>query len=141
MDGGRPPLPKPDSVAEFSRLHTLGADAVTGEPDHFGLGFETRYTRYPFLGPEAFGHGGAAGSPAFADPRSGVAYAYIRRRFSHPGGPAPENARPAAAVLRAAAAARQPAGCRLPGPGPAGRQPAATSRPESRRRCPGWRWR
>jgi CubicO group peptidase (beta-lactamase class C family) len=103
---GRPPLLKPDTAAEFARLHTPGSDAVTGEPDHFGLGFETQYTRYPFLGPEAFGHGGAAGSHAFADPRSGVAYAYTRRRFSYPGGPAPENARLAAAVLRAAAAVR-----------------------------------
>ncbi len=102
--GGRPPLLKPDTLAEFSRLHTPGTDLVTGEPDHFALGFEAQHSRYPFLGPDAFGHGGAAGSQAFADPRSGVAYGYTRRRFFYPGGPAPENARLAAAVLRAAGA-------------------------------------
>jgi CubicO group peptidase (beta-lactamase class C family) len=33
----------------------------------------------------AFGHSGAAGSLGFADPASGVAYAYTRRRFAFPG--------------------------------------------------------
>ncbi|WP_436774502.1 serine hydrolase domain-containing protein [Yinghuangia sp. YIM S09857] len=100
---GRAPLLRPETIAEFSRLHTPGTDLVTGEQDHFGLGFETSSVRYPFLGGTAFGHSGAAGSQAFADPASGVAYGYTRRRFHFPpSGGAPENDALAAAVVRAA---------------------------------------
>jgi CubicO group peptidase (beta-lactamase class C family) len=100
---GRAPLLTPETIEEFTRLHTVGADVVTGEAEHFGLGFQALGLRYPFLGADAFGHSGAAGAQAFADPGSGVAYGYVRRRFAFPGGAAPENERLAAAVVRAAA--------------------------------------
>ncbi|MBN6054244.1 EstA family serine hydrolase, partial [Nonomuraea sp. RK-328] len=100
---GRGPLLKPDVLAEFTRPHSSGPDLVTGEPDHFLLGFEAQARHYPFVGPDAFGHSGAVGAQSFADPASGVAYAYTRRRFSFGGGAgAPENARLAAAVIEAA---------------------------------------
>ncbi|MDH6123904.1 serine hydrolase domain-containing protein [Kitasatospora sp. GP82] len=100
---GRAPLLRPETIAEFAHLHTKGPDLVVTAQDHFGLGFEMQGVRYPFLGPDAFGHAGASGSQAFADPRSGVAYAYTRRRFAFPpSGGSPENDRLAAAVLRAA---------------------------------------
>lgn len=100
---GRPPLLTPSTIAEFSRVHAHGTDVVTGEQDHFGLGFENMALRYPFLGTTAFGHSGAAGAQAFADPQTGVAYAYTRRRFHFPpSGGAPENHRLAASVLKAA---------------------------------------
>lgn len=103
---GRAPLLAPATIAAFSRLQTPGTDLVTGEQDHFGLGFETSHVRYPFLGETAFGHSGAAGSQAFADPASGVAYGYTRRRFHFPpSGGAPENDRFAAAIVRAAKSA------------------------------------
>ncbi|MFF7243417.1 serine hydrolase domain-containing protein [Embleya sp. NPDC008237] len=97
---GRPALLKPDTVAEFAHVRWGGTDLVTGEHDHFALGFEALGLRYEFLGDDAFGHSGAAGSLGFADPRSGTAYAYTRRRFAYPGGAAPENTRLAAAVFR-----------------------------------------
>jgi hypothetical protein len=100
---GRAPLLTPETIAEFARLHTVGADVVTGEAEHFGLGFQALGLRYPFLGADAFGHSGAAGAQAFADPGSGIAYGYVRRRFAFPGGAAPENERLAGAVVRAAA--------------------------------------
>ncbi|WP_314253623.1 serine hydrolase domain-containing protein [Streptomyces kutzneri] len=92
---GRAPLLAPDTAAEFARLHTPGPDAVTAEPDHFGLGF----AQQPAVGPGAFGHSGAAGAQGFADPVTGIAYGYTRRRFGFPGGRAPENDRLTAAVL------------------------------------------
>jgi CubicO group peptidase (beta-lactamase class C family) len=103
---GRPPLLLPGTVAEFAGLRTPGTDLVTGQADHFGLGFEYLAGRHPFLGPDAFGHSGATGSLGFADPASGVAYAYTRRRFAFPSGAgaSPENGRLAESVLRAAAA-------------------------------------
>ncbi|WP_406278130.1 serine hydrolase domain-containing protein [Embleya sp. NBC_00896] len=101
---GHAALLKPETVAEFARVHWHGTDVVTGEHDHFALGFEAQGVRYPFLGADAFGHSGVAGAQTFADPSSGVAYAYTRRRLAYPGGAAPENDRLAAAVVRAAAA-------------------------------------
>ncbi|MCX5376193.1 serine hydrolase [Streptomyces sp. NBC_00091] len=91
-------LLKPETVAEVARLHTPGQDRVTPEQDHFALGFETQ----PAVGPEAFGHCGAAGGLGFADPVTGIAYGYTRRRFGFPGGSAPENGRLTAAVLEVA---------------------------------------
>lgn len=71
---------------------------LTGEWDHFGLGFERQHA----VGPLAFGHCGAAGAQGFADPVTGIAYGYTRRRFGFPGGIAPENVRLTAAVLEVA---------------------------------------
>ena len=85
---------------------TPPASTVTRTDVHtFGLGFEVQGIRYPFLGPDAFGHSGAAGAQAFADPRSGVTYGYVRRRFPYPPeGGALENHRLAAAVIHSATA-------------------------------------
>ncbi|MFD8413476.1 serine hydrolase domain-containing protein [Streptomyces sp. NPDC059650] len=97
---GRPALLEPGTAAEFARLCLAGDDRVTAEQDHFGLGFE----RQPAVGPEAFGHSGAAGGLGWADPATGIAYGYVRRRYAFPGGAAPENGPLTAAVLRAAGA-------------------------------------
>ncbi|MER6419376.1 hypothetical protein [Streptomyces sp. NPDC001137] len=63
---------------------------MTGGDDPFAVGFEYLADRGPLLGEDSFGHSGATGSLAFADPASGVAHA--------------ENGRLAHAVLRAASA-------------------------------------
>ncbi|MER5884954.1 serine hydrolase domain-containing protein [Streptomyces sp. NPDC001941] len=94
------PLLKPDTAAEFARIHSSGEDLVSGEPQSFGLGFSTLGFRYRATGAGAFGHSGAAGSLALADPRQGYAYAYTRRRFAFPGGAAPENERLLWSVVR-----------------------------------------
>lgn len=101
---GRAPLLTRETIAEFGRLRTPGTDLVTGQSDHFGLGFEYLAGRYPFLGRDVIGHSGATGSLGFADPASGVAYAYTRRRFAFPSGEgaSPENGRLAESVVRAA---------------------------------------
>ncbi|MFG2821795.1 serine hydrolase domain-containing protein [Kitasatospora sp. NPDC048365] len=105
--GGHGPLLEPETVAEFTTVHYPGTDLVTGSVDNFALGFETSGLSYPFLGPDAFGHCGVSGAQGFADPASGVAYGYTRRRFVFPpSGAAPENDRLAAAVVRAARAVR-----------------------------------
>ncbi|MFI5688317.1 serine hydrolase domain-containing protein [Streptomyces sp. NPDC051636] len=102
---GKTPLLKPDTAAEFGQLHSAGYDLVTRAHRAYGLGFQaTADAWHPFLGAGAFGHSGAAGSQAFADPRSGLAYGYTRRRYAFPGGAAPENDRLARAVHSAALA-------------------------------------
>jgi CubicO group peptidase (beta-lactamase class C family) len=89
---GRAALLAPATLAEFTRPHGTGADLVTGERDHFLLGFEAMQPRYPQLSAATFGHSGAAGSQGFADPELRLAYGYVRRRFAFQGGPgAPEN--------------------------------------------------
>ncbi|GGY13774.1 serine hydrolase domain-containing protein [Streptomyces djakartensis] len=100
--GQQAPLLKPDTVAEFGQLHSVGYDLVARAHKSFGLGFQTTSdTWHPFLGAGTIGHSGASGSQAFADPWTGLAYGYTRRRFAFPGGAAPENDRLARAVHRA----------------------------------------
>ncbi|MHC5904759.1 serine hydrolase domain-containing protein [Streptomyces sp. S6] len=99
---GRPPLLKPDMIAEVGQIHSTGYDLVARTHKSFGLGFQaTADSVYPFLGAGTFGHSGAAGSQAFADPRAGFAYGYTRRRMAFPGGAAPENERLVRAVHEA----------------------------------------
>ena len=98
---GAEPLLHPGTAADFAMAQTPGVDLVTGEADHFALGFEAQHVRYPVLSRRAFGHSGAAGTHALADPGAGFAYAYVRRRFGARGGAAPENDR----ILRAVVAA------------------------------------
>ncbi|MFG2022115.1 serine hydrolase domain-containing protein [Streptomyces sp. NPDC048825] len=103
--GGRAPLLKPDTMAEAGQVHSIGFDLVMRAHKAYGLGFQaTAENWYPFLGAGAFGHSGAGGTQAFADPRSGLAYGYTRRRMSFPGGAAPENERLVRAVHIAALA-------------------------------------
>ncbi|MET8472996.1 serine hydrolase domain-containing protein [Streptomyces sp. NPDC006422] len=98
----RAPLLAPDTLAEFTTPHSPGVDLVTGETDHFLLGFEAQGVRYEALGARAFGHSGAVGAQSFADPDTGLAYSYTRRRFSAGGGGgAQENHRLIAAVTEA----------------------------------------
>jgi CubicO group peptidase (beta-lactamase class C family) len=99
-------LLRPETAAEFAQIHSIGDDLATRNHNAFGLGFAIVSDDYPVLGQGAFGHSGAAGSQAFADPRSGLAYGYNRRRFAFPGGAAPENTRLVTAVHAAATARR-----------------------------------
>ncbi|GAA2943085.1 MULTISPECIES: serine hydrolase domain-containing protein [Streptomyces] len=78
----RPALLTPETTETFSRTHSEGIDRVGGAESRFALGFQVFDQRYPVLGPDAFGHGGAAGALAFASPRLGIAYAYVRNRFA-----------------------------------------------------------
>ena len=101
---GHAPLLKPDTVGEFAMLHSTGGDLVVGPQAQYALGFQAKGLRYPFLSARAFGHNGSAGSESFADPHSGVAFGYTRRRFSFDWS-YPEHDRLASAVHRAAATA------------------------------------
>jgi CubicO group peptidase (beta-lactamase class C family) len=71
-------------LREATREAAAGEDRVLGRPSRFGLGFQLTQPERP-LGPNpaGFGHFGAGGSVAFADPDAGVAFAYVMNR----GGP------------------------------------------------------
>ncbi|MGA4837360.1 serine hydrolase domain-containing protein [Streptomyces sp. G45] len=98
---GDHPLLEPDTAAEFARVHSAGTDLVSDSVKQFGLGFNTITGNFDSVAAGAFGHSGAAGSLAFADPRQGYAYAYTRRRHAYPGGAALENVGLLWSVVRA----------------------------------------
>ncbi|WP_067648721.1 serine hydrolase domain-containing protein [Nocardia harenae] len=98
---GREPLLSLETIATVAAVHSSGPDLVRGACAPYALGFEAKSLLYPFLGAHAFGHTGSAGSDGFADPHSGLTYGYTRRRAAF-AFTAPENARLAAALHRAA---------------------------------------
>ncbi|HLM65568.1 MAG TPA: serine hydrolase domain-containing protein [Acidimicrobiales bacterium] len=82
VEGGpSTPLLSPDQVAAASTTQTEGADRVLMFPTTFGLGFMTSSPFSPYGGPKGFGHAGAGGSVAFADPEAGVGFAYVMNRM------------------------------------------------------------
>jgi CubicO group peptidase (beta-lactamase class C family) len=90
---GKAPLLKPETAAAVAQVHSIGYDLVTRDHKAFGVGFHITSEYYPVLGQGTFGHSGAGGQQAFADPRNGLAYGYTRRRFPFPSATAPENDR------------------------------------------------
>jgi len=89
---GAAPLLKPDTVATFAQIQSIGYDLVTREHKAFAVGFHATSEYYPSLGQGSFGHSGAGGQQAFADPRNDITYGYTRRRTPFPAASAPENA-------------------------------------------------
>jgi CubicO group peptidase (beta-lactamase class C family) len=79
IDGVR--LLSDSSVAAASVEQSAGPDAVLGVDSRFGTGFFLDSPFCPMYGPSSFGHAGAGGSLAFADPRSGVAFAYVMNQM------------------------------------------------------------
>ncbi|WP_026196765.1 EstA family serine hydrolase [Sciscionella marina] len=100
---GVPPLLTPETAAAFAQIQSIGYDLVTREHKAFGAGFHVTGEYHPALGQDTFGHSGAGGQQAFADPRSGLAYGYTRRRTPFPAAAAPENDRLIRALYAVAA--------------------------------------
>ena len=80
----------PQTVATMASPRNAGPDLVLGGDTSFGLGMMCHCDFTPFLGPGGYGHYGAGGSVAFADPDSGIAFAYVMNRDAH----GPERGRP-----------------------------------------------
>jgi CubicO group peptidase (beta-lactamase class C family) len=83
---GFPRLLSADTVAQVAQIQTVGEDLVLRVPTRFGIVFEKADDRNPYGSHQAFGHDGAGGSIGIADPWHGIAYAWIPRRMSFPGG-------------------------------------------------------
>jgi CubicO group peptidase (beta-lactamase class C family) len=80
VDGVR--VLSPESIARCHTERSRGVDAVLGVPTRFGLGFMLSQEGEAFgPGARAFGHTGAGGSVAFADPDHHVGFGYVMNRM------------------------------------------------------------
>jgi len=79
VDGVR--LLSDETVARASEVLSDGPDCVIGQPLTIGLGFMLRPTFPVGVGPRTFGHSGAGGSTAFADPDRGLTFCYAMNQM------------------------------------------------------------
>ena len=80
-DVARVRLLGPETVEAARAVHSSGRDRLLAVDTCFGLGFMLHSEFAPFLGPGSFGHPGAGGSVAFADPESRVGFAYVANQM------------------------------------------------------------
>lgn len=71
------PFVRPSTMRDFAQTQVWGRDLVLSAWRSFGIVFATPNPDDPFGSHEAFGHPGAGGSMAFADPLYGLAFGYI----------------------------------------------------------------
>jgi len=90
------------TIAAAAEPQSVGPDAVLGKETAFGLGYMVGASLPPACGPHAFGHPGAGGSLAFADPDAGLSFGYITNLML-PDDRDPRGANLVAAAYRAAA--------------------------------------
>ncbi len=79
VDGVR--LLRPATIEAATTEQSEGADRVLLVASRFGLGFMLHSAFSALLGPTSFGHSGAGGSLGFADPESGVSFAYVMNQM------------------------------------------------------------
>jgi CubicO group peptidase (beta-lactamase class C family) len=73
-----------DAIERCRTEQSYGDDLVLGVPTRFGLGFMLRQESHAggrCLGAGAFGHPGAGGSLAFADPEQRLGFGYVMNRM------------------------------------------------------------
>ena len=102
---GFPRLLTDATIARVTQIQTVGEDLVLGVPTRYGIVFQKADDRLTYGSHQAFGHDGAGGSIAVADPWHGLSYAWIPRRMSFPGG-ADSRGLGLAAILRECSAGR-----------------------------------
>tara|TARA_R110001599_G_scaffold353866_1_gene600951 strand:- start:72716 stop:73042 length:327 start_codon:yes stop_codon:yes gene_type:complete len=66
-----------EQLARACEQQVRGPDAVIFHETCFGLGFGLQPSLAPGAGPRCFGHPGAGGAVAFADPDAQLAFAYV----------------------------------------------------------------
>ncbi|QDQ12034.1 serine hydrolase domain-containing protein [Streptomyces spectabilis] len=79
--GGR--LFAPETLALARGEASAGPDRVLVTATRFGLGYMLHGPAAPLLTPASFGHPGRGGTLAFADPDSGLAFAYVTNAMGH----------------------------------------------------------
>ena len=80
------PIAPPETFAEMAQMHVRGRDVVLDASLAFGIVFMKPHLDMPFASFRAYGHDGAGGAIAFADPAHDLAFGYIPTRMTVPGG-------------------------------------------------------
>jgi CubicO group peptidase (beta-lactamase class C family) len=80
------PVAARSTFEAMSRQQSWGIDRTLNVTNCFGTVFMTPQPRLPFGGHRAFGHDGAGGALAFADPETELAFGYIPVPMQHPPG-------------------------------------------------------
>jgi CubicO group peptidase (beta-lactamase class C family) len=80
------PIADRSTFDAMSQQHSWGIDRTLNVVNCFGVVFMTPQPRMPFGGVHAFGHDGAGGALAFADPDTELGFGYIPAPMQHPGG-------------------------------------------------------
>jgi CubicO group peptidase (beta-lactamase class C family) len=70
------------TVADATVEQSVGKDAILIRETRFALGFMLDQPDVPLLGPNAFGHDGAGGFLAFADPDANVGFSYVMNKMN-----------------------------------------------------------
>jgi CubicO group peptidase (beta-lactamase class C family) len=81
-----PPIAGRCTLEAMSQQQSWGIDRTLNVTNCFGIVFMTPQPRMPFGGVGAFGHDGAGGALAFADPETGLAFGYVPVPMQYPGG-------------------------------------------------------
>jgi len=79
VDGVR--VLEPATVTDATKEVSDGPDKVLLAPTRFGSGFFLQSTFSPLYGPNSFGHAGAGGSLAMADPDAQIGYGYVMNKM------------------------------------------------------------
>lgn len=81
--GGEPALLRPDTIADATRTLSEGPGVLDLPAPHarWATGFMLRSPIAPMLAESSFGHDGAGGQLAFADPVARVGFAYLTNRL------------------------------------------------------------
>jgi CubicO group peptidase (beta-lactamase class C family) len=88
---------KEESARMLATQQSGGLDRLLGIQTRYGSGVQLAFPQLPFIGPSCYGHEGANGCMAFADPETGLSVAFTTDTF-----PLLDGASPAATVLLAA---------------------------------------
>jgi CubicO group peptidase (beta-lactamase class C family) len=83
---GFPRLLSPETVETMTQIQAAGSDLVLGFPTRFAIVFQKADDRFWMGSHQAFGHDGAGGAIGVADPWHDLAYAWIPRQMTVPGG-------------------------------------------------------
>jgi CubicO group peptidase (beta-lactamase class C family) len=83
------PLLDEETIGEMSQQQVWGQDRILCQEMCFGVVFQRPHPRVPFGSYHAFGHDGAGGALAFADPLYVMSFGYIPNPIVAPGGADP----------------------------------------------------
>ncbi len=81
LDGAR--YLSSDRIAQLSQTQTRQRDYVLGIRPHWRLGFHPAWLRVPEMPRRSVGHYGFGGSGAWADPETGLSFAFVSNRLGN----------------------------------------------------------